>query len=63
MRLQSEYTEVDRVYAEWVTARDKINAIDYGQACEDWDGQRTELVMGMEDAASRYRNLTGRSPA
>lgn len=63
MRHQDEYTEADRLYAEWVTARDKINAIDYGQATEDWEGQRGEFVQAMEEAAGRYHNLTGRFPA
>lgn len=62
MRHQHEYTEADRLYAEWVTVRDKVNAIDYGQASEDWDGQRNEFVSQIEAVACRYRDLTGRMP-
>ncbi|MFG3454535.1 MULTISPECIES: hypothetical protein [Stutzerimonas] len=61
MKQQDEYTEEDRLYGAWLGLRDRINKIDYGQATEDFPGQRSDLYLQMEELASKYRQITGES--
>lgn len=61
MKDQGEYTEEDRIYGAWLGVRSRIHKIDYGQADEDFPGQRSVLYGEMEDLAAKYREITGRS--
>ncbi|HBN9243721.1 hypothetical protein ACF0C0_12460 [Pseudomonas aeruginosa] len=61
MKQQDEYTEEDRIYGAWLGLRNRINKIDYGQATEDFPGQRSDLYRQMEALESKYRGLTGES--
>ncbi|MEA8592287.1 hypothetical protein PZT57_26935 [Pseudomonas aeruginosa] len=61
MKEQENYSEADRIYGAWLGVRNQINKIDYGQANEDWPGQRHELFEKSEELASQYRQLTGES--
>lgn len=61
MKAQENYSEADRIYGAWLGLRNQINKIDYGQANEDWPGQRNELYEKSEELATQYRQLTGES--
>lgn len=63
MRDQAEYTDKDRIYGEWCSKRDQINAIDYGQAEEVFQGQRVDLLIERDELAKQFKLLTGTLPA
>ncbi len=61
MKRQEDYTEADRMYGDWLAATNRINKIDYGQADEDWEGERQQLHEKASALASQYTALTGES--
>ncbi|HBN7635600.1 TPA: hypothetical protein L3852_005711 [Pseudomonas aeruginosa] len=50
-----------RLNGAWLGLRGRINKLDYGQAVEDFPGQRSDLYRQMVELESQYRQLTGES--
>ncbi len=61
MKSQEDYTEADRIYGAWLAAKNRINKIDYGQADEDWEGERHQLHEKAASLEAEYAALTGES--
>ncbi|WP_213664187.1 hypothetical protein [Stutzerimonas stutzeri] len=61
MKPQEDYTEADRIYGAWLAAKNRINKIDYGQADEDWEGERRHLHEKASALEAEYEALTGES--